>query len=137
MAKIIKKRWYEKVTERLRSYDYEGSPGHGFCFPCDETGHVDTTQLQPEGRASLAMCEDGVTEGGVKIIDKGIITQSWTVTHPAQLRCDCGVILKLWSFTNTCEDCGADYNHVGQRLAPREQWGEETGETAADIINTH
>lgn len=37
-------------------------------------------------------------------------------------------------FTNTC-DCGADYNFSGQRLASREQWGEETGETAGDILN--
>jgi hypothetical protein len=32
-------------------------------------------------------------------------------------------------FTNTCPDCGADYNSGGQRLAPRSQWGEETGES--------
>jgi hypothetical protein len=35
--------------------------------------------------------------------------------------------------TNTCE-CGRDYNWGGQLLAPRSQWGEETGETAADIL---
>ena len=43
----------------------------------------------------------------------------------------------LWvdtrNFTNTCE-CGADYNGYGQLLAPREQWGEETGETVSDIL---
>ena len=43
------------------------------------------------------------------------------------LRCDCGARVPLWDFTNTC-DCGADYNFAGQRLAPRSQWGEETGE---------
>jgi len=37
-------------------------------------------------------------------------------------------------FTNTCR-CGADYNMSGQQLAPRSQWGEETGETADDILN--
>lgn len=37
------------------------------------------------------------------------------------------------SFTNTCE-CGADYNMSGQMLAPRHQWGEETGESADDIL---
>jgi len=30
--------------------------------------------------------------------------------------------------------CGADYNWNGTRLAPREQWGEETGESIADIM---
>lgn len=46
----------------------------------------------------------------------------------------CGRRLECHGFTNTCEVCGADYNWAGQRLASREQWGEETGETAADIL---
>ena len=51
-----------------------------------------------------------------------------------EIKCACG--RKLWceAFTNTC-DCGRDYNWAGQELAPRECWGEETGETAADILN--
>lgn len=32
------------------------------------------------------------------------------------------------SWANACEVCGTEYNSAGQRLAPREQWGEETGE---------
>lgn len=39
----------------------------------------------------------------------------------------------LSGFTNTC-DCGADYNSSGQHLAPREQWGDDTGESVADIL---
>lgn len=31
-----------------------------------------------------------------------------------------------------CPRCHTEYNSAGQTLAPREQWGEETGETAAD-----
>ena len=47
-------------------------------------------------------------------------------------KCPCGrkvyVIDGGYSpFTTTC-DCGKDYNSSGQELAPREQWGEETGE---------
>jgi len=49
-------------------------------------------------------------------------------------RCECGRDVTCSGFTNTCE-CGRDYNHAGQLLAPRSQWGEETGETASDIIN--
>lgn len=45
--------------------------------------------------------------------------------------CDCEV--ELTGFTNTCE-CGTDYNGAGQELAPREQWGEETGESVSDIL---
>ena len=40
----------------------------------------------------------------------------------------CGEELECEAFTNTCDHCGADYNFAGQLLAPREQWGEETGE---------
>ena len=47
--------------------------------------------------------------------------------------CSCGKQVVLEHFTNTCE-CGADYNTAGQLLAPREQWGEETGESLSDIM---
>ena len=46
--------------------------------------------------------------------------------------CECGEEIYLTRFTNTCYECGADYNMSGQRLAPREQWGEETGEHWTD-----
>jgi hypothetical protein len=50
------------------------------------------------------------------------------------IRCACGTEVPLYdSFLNTCA-CGADYDGGGMRLAPREQWGEETGETLADIL---
>jgi len=47
----------------------------------------------------------------------------------------CGEDIYCSEFTNTCGNCGADYNWAGQRLAPREQWGEETGEHPADCVN--
>lgn len=46
--------------------------------------------------------------------------------------CVCGREIALYGFTNTCE-CGLEFNSSGYRLAPREQWGEETGEHPADI----
>lgn len=49
-------------------------------------------------------------------------------------RCHCGAEVELMYFTNTCEKCGRDYNTAGQELAPREQWGEETGESLGDIL---
>ena len=36
------------------------------------------------------------------------------------------------SFTQTCPVCGSDYNFSGTLLAPRSQWGEETGEDWGD-----
>ena len=32
-----------------------------------------------------------------------------------------------------CARCSTEYNSAGQALAPRAQWGEETGETYADL----
>lgn len=57
----------------------------------------------------------------------------WIYLRVATVHC-CGVTFPCDDFTNTCADCGADYDSAGNRLAPREQWGEETGETAADIL---
>jgi hypothetical protein len=45
----------------------------------------------------------------------------------------CGKEVFCVGFTNTCE-CGADYNMSGNLLTSREQWGEETGESLADIM---
>ena len=46
----------------------------------------------------------------------------------------CDEELCCTKFTNTCPHCGTDYNSAGQQLAPRDQWGEETGESAEDIL---
>lgn len=40
----------------------------------------------------------------------------------------CGGEVSCFEFTNTCDICGTEYNHNGQRLTPREEWGWETGE---------
>lgn len=49
------------------------------------------------------------------------------------IRCSCGCELLLDSgWSNECH-CGREYNGGGQLLAPRSQWGEETGESMADM----
>lgn len=54
--------------------------------------------------------------------------------RPAKIvTCSCGREVACSGFTNTCE-CGADYNYAGMRLAHRSQWGEETGESVAEIL---
>jgi hypothetical protein len=50
-----------------------------------------------------------------------------------KIKCQCGRTLVCDGFTTTC-DCGRDYNWSGTLLAPRSCWGEETGETASDIL---
>jgi hypothetical protein len=63
--------------------------------------------------------------------------------HPDQpgkvlriITCDCGQSFEVidW-FEEQCPVCGQLYNGAGQKLAPRDQWGEETGETLADIYS--
>lgn len=54
---------------------------------------------------------------------------------PKTIQCACGSSVACNGFTNTCSGCGADYNMSGQLLASRSQWGEETGESADDILN--
>lgn len=50
-------------------------------------------------------------------------------TYPV-LRCGCGSVVHCTDgWANECEQCGAEYNGSGQRLADRRYWGEETGET--------
>lgn len=44
----------------------------------------------------------------------------------------CGEWLECDAFTTTCDHCHADYNWTGARLAPRSQWGEDTGEHWSD-----
>ena len=62
---------------------------------------------------------------------------SYTVRIPGYVvvRCECGAEVPCTdSFANPCNRCQREYMSGGQLLAPREQWGEETGESIADIL---
>lgn len=55
---------------------------------------------------------------------------------PGVFICDCGHLIEdliPHGRDFDCPVCRAEFNSSGQRLAPREQWGEETGEHPADI----
>lgn len=66
-------------------------------------------------------------------VNREVISHQNREIIPAVGECECGKDVELHGFTNTCE-CGADYNMSGQLLAPRSQWGEETGESLSDIL---
>lgn len=69
-------------------------------------------------------------------MEKRVIDEEWAdghIHHVTEVKC-CGKWLRCDGFTNTCERCGRDYNWAGQMLAPRSQWGEDTGEHLADIL---
>lgn len=64
------------------------------------------------------------------------ITERNEEGRPIAMRCDCGKTVHFTDYRPgsdvECNYCGREYNSAGQLLAPREQWGEETGETAQD-----
>ena len=115
-----------------RTFDYADEPGSGFGFPCDE--HGVPILDNPAAEANYAACLTGTVDGRV-IRDGGVIESVNRWWEPAVMRCYCGdeVVLDM-ALTNTCDRCGRDYNASGQLLAPRSQWGEETGESASDIL---
>lgn len=68
----------------------------------------------------------GVDRGG-EMCDACYGDGQRVVCEPAIGECECGREVALDAFTCPCE-CGRDYNFAGHLLAPRSQWGEETGE---------
>jgi len=55
------------------------------------------------------------------------ITEPQLVKGFVEVRCDCRRKVICTGMTTTCE-CGRDFNWNGDLLAPRDMWGEETGE---------
>ena len=134
-VKIISRRERRTVVSYTRGFSWDGQddPHYGFGFDCDENGSIDESKLNPCAIKNLKACLTGEVDGK-KIVDQGVQRYETTHTEPAVGECNrCGEEVVLYGFTNTCE-CGADYNMSGQELAPRSQWGEETGETYADIV---
>jgi hypothetical protein len=121
--------WIRK-SERIRSVSYAryfenvDCPGSGYSFPCDEHGNVALPDNEA-GRENLSKCLGGV----YNVIDRGIETYSHSYTEPGVIKCHCGRHVTLGSsWANECDNCHREYNQSGQLLAPRSQWGWETGE---------
>lgn len=150
---ISRRERVETVTYE-RVFDHEDEPGRGAAFPCDKDGYVDVNALHPCARANYEECLSGsrrVLQGAqydrnhepvpgtghyvtVKMIDRGVREWRRSRIEPAVGQCACGARVYLDGFTNSCHECGRDYNMSGQLLAPRSQWGEETGESVDDIL---
>jgi hypothetical protein len=126
---IISEAFNHTGVTYYRHFHWKDDPGAGFLFPCDERGNVDMVMLSEPGRKNYEKCIDG----NYNVVDDGVRANRDTWREPAVGRCHCGEEVVLSGFTNTCEKCGTDYNSAGQCLAPRSQWGEETGEHPADI----
>jgi hypothetical protein len=124
------------VVSYARSFDYADEPGAGFSFPCDEQGHVHGTDGKPLNRgakANYAACQRGAVDGH-KVIDRGIVRREHSHIEPAVIACvDCRRQVTLTHDAVRCK-CGRYYNLSGQALSDPSAWGEETGESAADIL---
>jgi|3_EtaG_2_1085321.scaffolds.fasta_scaffold07781_12 hypothetical protein len=130
--KIIKKSMWHQGETHMLHFHYRTDPGSGFSFPCNEKGEVDRGNMCGAALDNLDACLSGkhdvVPKGGERVT----LDNSWR--EPSVGLCDCGEEVSLGGFTNTCEECGLEYNSAGQQLADRSQWGEETGESVADIL---
>lgn len=126
--RVIPRRVIGIVVEHRHDFIWRGRPGSGFTFPCDAQGQP--LSLCPEGEANYRRCISGEYD----VIDEGIRTRRYEQVEPRHGICQCGERVALDSFTCTCPGCGRDYNSSGQLLAPRSQWGDDTGESVADIL---
>jgi len=126
---IISKRERVEITEYTKNWTHP--EGYGFSFDCNENGVINEADMYPEGIANLRDCEAGKMEG---YTGPRLQKNTRRVTNHAVGGCECGRKLTLASFTNSCR-CGREYNQGGQKLAPRAQWGDDTGESVSEILS--
>jgi hypothetical protein len=129
MAKIIEPaKWSTGIAWSLECKDLK-FPESGWGFPCDATGAL-LPDADPAAVRNLQALRDDPT-GHTPLV---IVRREWEERIPAMIQCDCGhhFYLGIHGADMDCQRCGATYNTAGQRLAEREHWGEETGESAAD-----
>lgn len=129
MAELIRERSVRFETAYELEFATVSGSGSYLCFPCDKDGKPTITNpaAAENYRAVMAGERPDLQDGRVR-------TLNIRIAEPAAVRCDCGAVVELYStWANACDACGREYNGSGQTLAPREQWGEETGETQADF----
>lgn len=123
--KIITPSRYEETVEYSLWFGYKDAPGAAWAPSCTETGAV----INPEHAARAEDIRARWDEHFQYIYEEPYV-RKFEHSHriAAVGKCECGRKVELWNaMTNTC-DCGREYNGSGQELAPRHQWGEETGE---------
>lgn len=115
-------------------FSWPDSPGSGFSFDVDASGTLIETAMTPIGLSSYRACASGMVNGK-PITDQGVRGWMSRWTEPAVGKCPCGRHVTLENDNGHGIDCacGAIYNAFGQRLAPREQWGEDCEEGGRDL----
>ena len=131
MAEFIREAEVRHEVRYWREFALRDHAHSMYRFPSDADGEVDRAALPERARANYDACVAGTLD----VVDRGVWVDERRWRQPALIRCDCrGATVELAGFTNTCTRCGRDYDSGGSLLAPREQWGEETGESLAEIL---
>jgi hypothetical protein len=130
--KAAKKRGSSDRRQVFGMYVPNGTFSDVWC--CDACGFRGTTGTRKaldgsEGFFCYKCAERGTTS---PLRSVRVENETWVPGH-TDVKC-CGAWLRCDGFTNTCPHCGQDYNWNGHPLAPRELWGEETGEAAREIL---
>lgn len=131
--KLISERRIERWVEYSLCFDTGKERHCGFSFPCNEQGGVDEISLSPEGLKNYYDLLSGKTAYTRKYVEEVKCCNK----IPAVMLCHCGRHLDMvpdGAGAVDCE-CGRIFNLFGQELSPREEWGEETGESLADIYS--
>jgi hypothetical protein len=118
LVEIIHKSRIVHVEQYFFFFEDRGCPGAGYSFPCTRQGEILRDQVHSLGLENLENCLAGV----FPVIARGVQDCSYNYLEYAIGCCSCGQEVELFAFTNTCEQCGLEYNAFGQLLAPRSQW---------------
>ncbi len=107
--------------------------GSAFAFACDEHGNIFKGELPQIAPHNLELCLRGEIDGYT--VRRGVLRYyTQNVVKDASGTCACGkhvVLNDAWA--NACSGCGREYNAFGQLLAHRSRWGEESGESVAEM----
>ena len=129
----------KRITEYSysRVFNHVDQLGSGFGFLCDEQGNLLNEKQHPLSevtRLNYAACLSGEVNG-YRVVDRGIKRYENRYIQPAIIACvDCNRPVVLSRDAVSCEQCGRYYNLSGQALSDPSNWGEETGESTADIL---
>jgi hypothetical protein len=133
MLKNFNPRRPTEVTRYELVFRLEDGQGSAFAFECDEHGNVYRDRLPSLALHNLELCLKGEVDGySVRL---GVVrSHEQPYVEDGSGTCVCGAHVTLHSaWANACDWCGREYNGSGQLLADRSYWGEETGESVADM----
>ena len=124
----------ETPEEHCQGSGYVPGPPNLICRCSAPTGLDRSTNRAPiSGRTIVPLTEQLVRTQGLpaakttRIEDetptKRVLVEAHTSRRTVQIKC-CGQWISCDQFTTLCDNCGAGYDHAGQRLKPRYQWSD-------------